>query len=152
MTTPASISIVREEAGQYAVSHDGERSRRLLRTGPHSWVLSDPGQPIDVAHPGHQFKSKAEALKALAAGLPPADSPGSDFYSAGELAVEEIGSIISFNTELSGGVHAVVTGELRQIYHTGSETVINVCSAVRDVSGDLAEFQLNHSDQVEVRR
>lgn len=151
MTTPASISVVRDEAGRYSVSHNGEPRRVLLKTGPHAWVLGEPGRSIDVANPGSQFRSKTDALRALAAGDLERGAAGTEACAAGDLGAGELGALVTFRAVLDAGVRATVTGELRQVYHTGNDTTINVCSPDRDVAGELAEFTLAHDDVLEVQ-
>lgn len=67
----------------------------------------------------------------------------SENTQAMNLAGQHIGEVIRWTDDLgSGRVHAVLTGELRQVYHTAGETVLNVCSAVYDTSGSMEEYGL----------
>lgn len=53
-----------------------------------------------------------------------------------------IGRVISFEwTFPSSHVHAVVTGELRQVYHVSGETTLNLCA--HEEYSDLEEFTLS---------
>lgn len=57
---------------------------------------------------------------------------------------DHIGQVVSFRwTMPEGKVSALVMGELRQIYHTGGETVLNLTSHEVDAGGSLAEFALD---------
>lgn len=68
---------------------------------------------------------------------------------AHHLSGREIGSVISFDYLLPpGGVAAVVTGELRQVYHTSADTIVNLCSHTEDTAGDMTEFVLSPNQQV----
>ena len=59
-----------------------------------------------------------------------------------------IGSLVIFNWRFpSSDVKAVVTGELRQIYHNAAETVLNLTAPDSD-SADLTEFTLVAGDTV----
>ena len=59
-----------------------------------------------------------------------------------------IGSLVIFNWRFpSSDVKAVVTGELRQIYHNAAETVLNLTAPDSD-SADLTEFTLVSGDTV----
>ena len=75
----------------------------------------------------------------------------SENTQAMSLAGQHIGEVIRWTHELgSGRVHAVLTGELRQVYHTAGETVLNVCSAVYDTSGSMEEYSLASDTRVEI--
>lgn len=61
---------------------------------------------------------------------------------AGHLSAENIGKVIRLETTIGGArVDAVVTGELRQIYHTGGETTLNLGNGTKP-NGDLWEVTL----------
>lgn len=78
------------------------------------------------------------------------DAP--DRIPSGHLSGAHIGRVVSFAYLLPpGGVAAVVTGELRQVYHTSAETVLNLCSHTEDTAGDMTEFLLSPNQQVEVQ-
>lgn len=69
--------------------------------------------------------------------------------TAGELASPHIGSVVSFDWELpTGKTSARVTGELRQIYHTSGDTVLNLCSHTVDTAGSMDEFVLSPGQRV----
>lgn len=71
---------------------------------------------------------------------------------AHNLSGREISAVVSFSYLLPpGGVAAVVTGELRQIYHTSAETALNLCSHTEDTAGEMTKFVLSPNQQVEVR-
>lgn len=75
----------------------------------------------------------------------------SENTQAMNLAGQHIGDVIRWTHDLgSGRVHAVLTGELRQVYHTAGETVLNVCSAVYDTSGSMEEYVLDRRTRVEI--
>lgn len=60
------------------------------------------------------------------------------------LSGDHIGQVISFRwTMPDGKVSAIVMGELRQIYHTSGDTVLNLTSHEEDAGGSLAEFCLD---------
>lgn len=64
--------------------------------------------------------------------------------AASHLSGQHIGEIVSFHWTMPGGgrTQAVVTGELRQVYHTSAQTVLNLCSHLEDSMGELDEFVL----------
>lgn len=57
---------------------------------------------------------------------------------------DHIGEVVSFHWTMPGGgrTHAVVTGELRQVYHTSADTILHLCSHLEDTTGELDEFVL----------
>lgn len=62
---------------------------------------------------------------------------------------EDIGQVIRWSQALGAGqVHAVLTAELRQIYHVQGYTTINVTSPTRDVGGSLEEYTLPGDTQI----
>ena len=68
---------------------------------------------------------------------------------ASELNGNNIGSVIQFRHEMPAGrVHTLVTGELRQVYHTSGEVVLNICSHIEDTGGSMAEFTFLPSDRI----
>lgn len=76
----------------------------------------------------------------------------SDRIPAGHLSGAHIGRVVSFAYLLPpGGVAAVVTGELRQVYHTSADTILNLCSHTEDTAGEMTEFVLSPNQQVEVK-
>lgn len=69
--------------------------------------------------------------------------PSRTVTTAGELTSSDIGSVFTFDWELPiGKTSARVTGELRQIYHTAHDTVLNLCSNSQDTAGSMDEFVL----------
>lgn len=75
----------------------------------------------------------------------------SDHVTAQELAGQHVGHVIQFVTTLgSGKVHAWLTGELRQVYHTAGEVVVNVCSPKEDTAGSMEEYALETETPVRV--
>jgi hypothetical protein len=80
----------------------------------------------------------------------PTPSLEPDTFPAIKLNGVLIGQVISFDWHFpSGGTSARVTGELRQIYHTGSDTVVQLCDH-ENPTGDLDEFVLTHADRIHV--
>lgn len=75
---------------------------------------------------------------------------GQDYVGvpSAHLHAGHIGSLVVFNWRFpSSDVKAVVTGELRQIYHTASETVVNLTAPDR-MDCDLTEYTLISGDTV----
>lgn len=69
--------------------------------------------------------------------------PSPNLTPAQTLNGTHIGSVISFDWTLpTGKTSARVTGELRQVYHTAGETVLNLCSHMTDSGGEMDEFVL----------
>lgn len=69
---------------------------------------------------------------------------------AAEVPGALVGELITFRTALAHGVPAVIGPvELRQVYATAVEVILYVCDPA-STTGDLAEFTLIPSDQVEV--
>lgn len=66
-----------------------------------------------------------------------------------ELSGKDIGKTISFDTRTKRGIKMTITAELRQVYHNGAETVLDVGPHDRDnEGGDLDQFTLEHTQQV----
>lgn len=75
---------------------------------------------------------------------------GQDYVGvpSAQLHAGHIGSLVVFNWRFpSSDVKAVVTGELRQIYHNAAETVLNLTAPDR-MDCDLTEFTLVSGDTV----
>lgn len=70
---------------------------------------------------------------------------------AGALGADHIGQHIQFNYHPNYGrgvlVDLLVTGELRQVYHTGNDTTLNLCQTE---GGDLFEATLEHDELVSI--
>lgn len=65
-----------------------------------------------------------------------------------------VGELIQFSTHLGdyAKVHALVTGELRQVYHVGGHVTLNLSSPTEDVAGSLEEYGLDADHLVRVLR
>lgn len=71
-------------------------------------------------------------------------------YKFGDLHAGLIGSDVTFEWVYPhSGVEARLTGELRQIYHNGAETTVNITGR-ENSTGDLEEFTFDHSSVVDV--
>lgn len=65
------------------------------------------------------------------------------------LSGKDIGKTISFGTRTKRGIKMTITAELRQVYHNGAETVLDVGPHDRDnEGGDLDQFTLEHTQEV----
>lgn len=65
------------------------------------------------------------------------------YIPAAHLSAKEIGADVKFtDTE-----HGLCKGELRQVYHTGSETVLYI---LKDDASDMAECIVSQTSQVQV--
>lgn len=69
--------------------------------------------------------------------------------SAEQLSGAHISALAYFDWKFPSGVQATVCGELRQIYHTSSETVLNL-AGVGTQSDVLTEFTLDKATRVEI--
>lgn len=55
----------------------------------------------------------------------------------------QVGTVISFDWRLPvGKTFARITGELRQVSHSASDTVVLLCSRYQDAAGSTDEFVL----------
>lgn len=69
--------------------------------------------------------------------------------TAESLSGKDIGKVIQFNWEMDGSkLLARITGELRQVYHTSAETVINATSHTEDTAGEMSEFVLDPGHEI----
>lgn len=66
-----------------------------------------------------------------------------------ELCGSHIDSVIRFGWEFASGVEATIRGELRQVYHSAGEVVVNLASPVA-ANGSLSEFRLDDYDDVTI--
>lgn len=70
---------------------------------------------------------------------------------AQELSGQTLGETITFTTRAKYGSKMTVTAELRQVYHTAAETVVDVTPHDKDnEGGDLDEFILEPTALVEI--
>lgn len=67
-----------------------------------------------------------------------------------ELNGAMIGQLVSFTWMMPGGgrTQAVVTGELRQISHSASDTVVHLSSHILDTGGEMDEFVLDLAEPI----
>lgn len=59
-----------------------------------------------------------------------------------------IGSVVRFATHNARGLRMEIVAELRQIYHTSSEVIVNVISP-DETHGDLDEFRLDLDTRIQ---
>jgi hypothetical protein len=78
----------------------------------------------------------------------PEDGPYSSHVN--NLTWGDIGSTVRFNWRMRSGVHAVVTGELRQIYYTAADIILNLSSGADTDGGELSEFVLEPGTPITV--
>lgn len=69
---------------------------------------------------------------------------------ASELDASDLSKIITFDVRIDGVVFARVTGELREIHHDLSGTVVLVGAHDRDDSGRKIEYTLAHDAEIAV--
>ncbi|WP_336881459.1 hypothetical protein [Rhodococcus globerulus] len=69
--------------------------------------------------------------------------------SAENLSGAHIDEIVVFPWKFKSGVEATVRGQLRQIYHTSAEAVVNLCG-IDELTGDLSEFVLDRATRIEI--
>ncbi|MGW6624245.1 hypothetical protein ACWF99_23775 [Nocardia sp. NPDC055002] len=74
----------------------------------------------------------------------------SSYLSAQELSGEHIGSVVEFNWKFPhSNVEALITGELREIHHDGSDEVsLNLCGP--GSVGDKTEFTVTTITTVQI--
>lgn len=71
--------------------------------------------------------------------------------TAEALSGKDIGKVIQFNWEMDGSkVLARITGELRQIAHSSSESHLNIASHIEDAGGEMSEFTVDPMHEITV--
>lgn len=71
--------------------------------------------------------------------------------TAESLSGKDIGKVIQFNWEMDGSkLLARITGELRQIAHSSSESHLNLTSHIEDAGGEMSEFTLDPTHEITI--
>ncbi|QPO17173.1 hypothetical protein SEA_LILBEANIE_95 [Gordonia phage Lilbeanie] len=149
MAQKIDVAVTRFAPGEYTISTSIGGAYELSRITIRQWRLREP-----ETENTWDFPTKRAAIDALTSGRVRPGTPEitGEFLRGEDLNRTHIGATIRFGTTLPGRLPVTIEAELRQIYHTGGETILSVCTLDPEGQdgGDLPEFHVDADEMVEV--